>query len=378
MEPVALLRRNSQRHSAAKGEKDRDIAEKSVFPSRNFVEILRKWMSRIRISRKWTVIQVVLCHLISKIEGSKTKRMFTCKHLLNVILLSPLMVAAQVGIGTTSPDASAKLQVDATTQGLLPPRVSLTATNATTPVTSPATGLLVYNIATAGTSPNNVTPGYYYYSGSAWVRLIGPSDNAANVTGTVAIANGGTGQTTSNAALNALLPSQTGNADKILKTDGTNTTWATNVALASAVTGTFPASPGGYSGTSTSTGATGATITLPAGKWSVQITVLITPSPAPDASQSSFLNMFLSNTSGGSISPDAVGTYPVVSGTVTGPSQYGVIVGTIVINNTSGSDKTYHLVKGNSYNYGDGWTCNFNKLGGRIWGENTMVAYPMN
>lgn len=288
------------------------------------------------------------------------------------------MVAAQVGIGTTSPDASAKLQIDATTQGLLPPRVSLTATNAASPVSSPAAGLLVYNIATAGTSPNNVTPGYYYYSGSAWVRLIGPSDNAANVTGIVPIVNGGTGQTTSNAALNALLPSQTGNADKVLKSDGTNTSWATNVALASAVTGTFPASPGGYSGTSTSTGATGATITLPAGRWSVQITVLIVPYPAPNASQSTFLNMYLSDNSGGSISPDAVGTLPVVSGTVTGPSQYGIIVGTIVINNTSGSGKTYHLVKGNSYNYGDGWTCNFDRLGGRVWGENTMVAYPMN
>jgi molybdopterin biosynthesis enzyme MoaB len=31
---------------------------------------------------------------------------------------------------------------------------------------------------------------------------------ASNVTGTVAIANGGTGQTTANSALNALLPSQ--------------------------------------------------------------------------------------------------------------------------------------------------------------------------
>jgi hypothetical protein len=42
----------------------------------------------------------------------------------------------------------------------------------------------------------------------------------------VPIANGGTGQTTANAALNALLPSQASNADKFLKTDGTNTTWA--------------------------------------------------------------------------------------------------------------------------------------------------------
>lgn len=50
---------------------------------------------------------------------------------------------------------------------------------------------------------------------------------AGNVSGTVAIGNGGTGQTTANAALNALLPSQTSNAAKALITDGTNTSWGT-------------------------------------------------------------------------------------------------------------------------------------------------------
>ncbi len=50
---------------------------------------------------------------------------------------------------------------------------------------------------------------------------------AANVTGVVAIANGGTGQTTANAAFNALVPSQSGQSGKFLTTDGTNTSWAT-------------------------------------------------------------------------------------------------------------------------------------------------------
>jgi hypothetical protein len=50
---------------------------------------------------------------------------------------------------------------------------------------------------------------------------------ASNVTGTVAIANGGTGQTTANAAFNALAPSQSTNSGKYLTTDGTNTSWAT-------------------------------------------------------------------------------------------------------------------------------------------------------
>ena len=50
---------------------------------------------------------------------------------------------------------------------------------------------------------------------------------ASNVTGTVAIANGGTGQTTANTAFNALVPSQTSNSGKFLTTDGSNTSWAT-------------------------------------------------------------------------------------------------------------------------------------------------------
>lgn len=46
------------------------------------------------------------------------------------------------------------------------------------------------------------------------------------VTGTLPIGNGGTGQTTANAALNALLPSQTSNANKFLMSDGSNANWS--------------------------------------------------------------------------------------------------------------------------------------------------------
>ena len=53
------------------------------------------------------------------------------------------------------------------------------------------------------------------------------------VSGTLPIANGGTGQTTANAAFNALAPSQTSNSGKYLTTDGTNSSWATIVSGAS-------------------------------------------------------------------------------------------------------------------------------------------------
>jgi hypothetical protein len=63
-----------------------------------------------------------------------------------------------------------------------------------------------------------------------------------NVTGTVAIAKGGTGQTTANAAFNALAPAQT--ANRLLKSDGTNTSFAQAV-LTTDVTGTLPIANGG-------------------------------------------------------------------------------------------------------------------------------------
>ena len=95
---------------------------------------------------------------------------------LLVIVGSFYTANAQTGIGTTTPNASAKLDVVATDKGFLPPRVALTATNAFSPITgtsSAATGLLVYNTATAGTIPNNVVPGYYYWNGSAWIQISG-------------------------------------------------------------------------------------------------------------------------------------------------------------------------------------------------------------
>jgi fibronectin-binding autotransporter adhesin len=57
----------------------------------------------------------------------------------------------------------------------------------------------------------------------------GPITTAGTLTleGTLSIASGGTGATTADAALAALLPSQSGNSYKVLATDGTSTYWAT-------------------------------------------------------------------------------------------------------------------------------------------------------
>jgi hypothetical protein len=77
-----------------------------------------------------------------------------------------------VGIGNeNTPESSAQLDVNATDKGFLPPRVALQTTNNPIPITAPAAGLLVYNTETAGTPPNNVKPGYYYWNGFKWNNL---------------------------------------------------------------------------------------------------------------------------------------------------------------------------------------------------------------
>ena len=98
-----------------------------------------------------------------------------CRFLtLLVLLCLSFFTKAQTGIGTTTPNASAKLDVSSSTLGFLPPRVALTASNVFAPITgtsSAAAGLLIYNTATAGTAPYNVVPGYYYWNGTAWTQI---------------------------------------------------------------------------------------------------------------------------------------------------------------------------------------------------------------
>ena len=49
--------------------------------------------------------------------------------------------------------------------------------------------------------------------------------NGLDMSSPLPVAMGGTGQTSTTNSLNALLPSQAGNANKVLASDGTNTTW---------------------------------------------------------------------------------------------------------------------------------------------------------
>jgi uncharacterized protein (TIGR02145 family) len=90
-----------------------------------------------------------------------------------LVLITSLSIQAQVSINTdgSQPDNSAMLDVKSTNKGLLIPRIALTAANSSSPISSPAPGLLVYNTSDAGTSPYRVCPGLYLWSGNAWIRI---------------------------------------------------------------------------------------------------------------------------------------------------------------------------------------------------------------
>ncbi len=97
---------------------------------------------------------------------------YTLIWVLCIIFSFSTDLTAQVGINTTSPGNGAMLDITSTDKGILIPNVALTATNASTPITpAPATSLLVYNTATAGSGSTAVAPGYYYWDGSQWVVI---------------------------------------------------------------------------------------------------------------------------------------------------------------------------------------------------------------
>ncbi len=95
----------------------------------------------------------------------------------------------KIGNNATIINPNAVLEVESTNKGILLPRVGLTATNSFAPLAAHVAGMTVYNTATAGTSPNNVTPGYYYNDGTKWVRIAANTDinlvNLYNANGTL-------------------------------------------------------------------------------------------------------------------------------------------------------------------------------------------------
>jgi sugar lactone lactonase YvrE len=155
--------------------------------------------------------------------------------ILTLLLFEGALAQSNVGIGTISPDASAQLEINSSTQGLLIPTMT-TAQRSIIP--NPATGLLVFQ--------TDATQGFCYYNGVAWVSLMnGHALDAAgfastaqvytyagsgvagtvNSTGTAAAFNG-PGAMAADLYGNTYVADYTGNTIRKIAADGTVTTLA--------------------------------------------------------------------------------------------------------------------------------------------------------
>jgi hypothetical protein len=84
--------------------------------------------------------------------------------------------SAQVGIGTTTPDASAALEIESTTQGFLPPRMTLLQIDA---IATPAEGLMVYCL-------DCTTKGLFLNNGTKFINItngMGVNTTVVDITG---------------------------------------------------------------------------------------------------------------------------------------------------------------------------------------------------
>ena len=88
--------------------------------------------------------------------------------IFTTIFISTISLA-QVGIGTTSPNASAKLDITSTTQGLLPPRMTALQRNA---ISTPAAGLMIWNATDVELQ---------VYNGSLWVNMNGITNQTLTI-----------------------------------------------------------------------------------------------------------------------------------------------------------------------------------------------------
>ena len=128
--------------------------------------------------------------------------------------------------------------------------VQVNAHDGSTSILALQAGGAAHVVLLSNSTTNGTWDVHYYVPASvSWGNATLSFNSASSISGSVSwqgnavgIAYGGTGQTTANAAFNALAPSQTGNSGKYLTTDGTNTSWAVNpLGTVTSVAATVPA-----------------------------------------------------------------------------------------------------------------------------------------
>ena len=206
------------------------------------------------------------------------------------------------------------------------PNLTLTL-GAITPTSIAATGVLSasnFSGSFSGTSTNTNT-GDQTITLTGDVTGSGTGSFATTLALTVPVAKGGTGQTTANAAFNALAPSQATHAGEVLITDGANTSWA--------------AFPGAGSVTSVSaTGSNGVTASVATPTTTPSISIgLGAITPTSVAASGTVTGSNITGTATGSNTGDQTIS---LSGDVTGTGTSGI---TTVLSNTTVSAGAYTL-----------------------------------
>ncbi|PQA89988.1 hypothetical protein B0A69_21445 [Chryseobacterium shigense] len=108
------------------------------------------------------------------------------QHTIPLFLACFSFMNAQVGVGISTPNPNAQLDITSSSKGFLLPRVALTATNNPSPLTAHVEGMMVYNTATnTSVAANPVYPGEYYNDGTQWQRKSALNDVRMITGGTI-------------------------------------------------------------------------------------------------------------------------------------------------------------------------------------------------
>lgn len=291
-----------------------------------------------------------------------------------------------VGINSTgaNPDNSSMLDVSSTDKGMLIPRMTAAQRIA---IATPATGLLVYQ--------TDLEDGFWYFDGAIWISLSGDDD--WNVVGTSqhSAVSGNVGIGTAfptqklDVAGNTRLRNRlydgnntSGTAGQVLSSTGTGTDWVNIAGVTPAVIGTLTSTvtPIAVDGAAVYTGSY---IDLPPGKWIVQVSMLLRKAAAPfvlaDDEGYWVRTTFSNSPTTYSLSADFEGAH-LFSGSLVGPSEFGLINGTCIINNTGTTTKRYYYWKVVSEVYGTNGVAAqpLSNFGTALYNENQIVAIPVN
>ena len=243
---------------------------------------------------------------------------------LFLFLINSKATNAQVGINTTTPasslDVTGNPTIATSLDGVLPPRLTGDQLGLKT-YTALQKGALVYITAPKTTSSNTQVvyvngPGLYQFDGTYWLLTVGK--------------------------MNLLY-------------------------------GTLGA---GVTGAVNTNQYTGASITLPPGKWLVNVQMILKMETNPAAGTSYWVRSSFSNSSSSfSVSPDIVGS-SLISAPIVGLSQFAMMNGAIRINNTTGTAKTYYYWKESGGLSFGGGSSNIDRFASTVWGENIIYGIP--